>query len=134
MTSWLDFAERFPTNTLHCMQCYLYIVFYAFNHMQSLCQKSKKFNIFSHHKHKAAFIHKKPNKKEIKSFKAIFLGGRHFLHIQRKFWNIQRKICHRTNFALISSRKVVSTQFLFQIATFSFLFQETPILSTIIFI
>ena len=48
-------------------------------------QYTQKFADWNHHKHMAAFIHKKVNAKGIKSFKALFFNGHHFWHIQRKF-------------------------------------------------
>ena len=47
----------------------------------------------------------------------IFVAWPPFLCLQRKFRKIQRKICHRTIFALISHTKVESTYFLQQITT-----------------
>jgi hypothetical protein len=41
-------------------------------------QNAPEFTDVSHHKHMAAFIHKKFNTQKIKSFKAIFLDGHHF--------------------------------------------------------
>jgi hypothetical protein len=41
---------------------------------------------------------RRSTQKKIKSFNAYFLGSHHFLHKQRKFRKIQRKIWHRSIF------------------------------------
>ena len=68
--------------------------------------------------------------KKFKRFQPFLSCGHHFLHLQRNFSKIQRKICKRTIVALPWGRKVKSIWFLHQIATFLLVFPKTPIMAT----
>ena len=53
-------------------------------------------------------LYLRSHQKKFMSFRAFLWSGHHFLCLQRKFQKIQRKICHRTIFALISQSKFQS--------------------------
>jgi hypothetical protein len=75
-------------------------------------------------------ISEQAEKPKCLSFHALLSRCHHFLRLQRNFSKIQRKICHRTIFALIFGRMVKLTYRLRQMVTFLVPFPKTPILPT----
>ena len=67
-------------------------------------QNVSKLSVITHHVHVADFIPQEPS---TESFRAYLWCGLHLLRFQRKFPQIQRKICHQTIFALIWRRQVI---------------------------